>query len=291
MKSACISVVGRPSSGKSSLVNRLCGHKISIVSAVPQTTRNNIRGILTGERGQLVFLDTPGFYLSEKNFNLRLQHVMKESLGDADLVLYVVDVSRPAGDEERAIRELLRPSAGRLVLALNKNDLAADQGAAALAEARAVFPAAPAAAVSALTGDGLDPLLGLLYDASPEGEAMYPPDFYTDQDPGFRIAELVREEVLNNTAEEVPHAVYVEIADLEMHDDGNELWVRGFICVERESQKGIVIGRGGEKIRKIMAAAAAAVRPLFPYRITLDFRVKVRPRWRRDDSLLKTLIH
>jgi GTP-binding protein Era len=315
MKSAAVSLIGRPSSGKSSLVNLLCGGKVSIVSAAPQTTRNRVRGILTEERGQLVFLDTPGFYLSEKKFNLRLQGVIRESLADADLALYVVDASRPEGEEERAVRELIAPQAARLVVAVNKTDLAADRGAVALAAARAAFPAAGAAAVSALTGAGREDLLGLLFAAAPEGEPMYPGDFYTDQEPAFRIAELVREQVILHTTQEIPHAVYVEIADMEMRNEGpvpsgvegpvpsgvegpvpsgvegTELWVRGFICVERESQKGIVIGRGGEKIRSIMTRAREAANALFPYKVSLDFRVRVRPRWRRDDTLLKKLIN
>ncbi|MBN2353547.1 MAG: GTPase Era [Spirochaetales bacterium] len=291
MKSATVSLVGRPSSGKSSLVNALCGGKVSIVSPVPQTTRNRVRGILTEERGQLVFLDTPGFHLSEKKINLRLQGVVRESLGESDLSLYVVDVSRPEGEEERAVRALLAHHVARLVLALNKIDLAADRGAAALAAARSAFPGAGAAAVSALSGEGREALLAALFAAAPEGDLMYPPEYYTDQDPGFRIAELVREQVILRTAEEIPHAVYVEIADLEMREEGRELWARGFICVERESQKGIVIGRKGEKIRDIVSKAQAAANGLFPYRVTLDFRVKVRPRWRRDDLLLRKLIN
>ncbi len=291
MKSATVSLVGRPSSGKSSLVNALCGGKVSIVTAVPQTTRNRVRGIMTEERGQLVFLDTPGFHLTEKKFNLRLQGVVKDSLGDSDLALYVVDVSRPEGEEERAVRALLAPHAARLVTALNKIDLVSDRGAAALAAARSAFPGAAAVAVSALTGEGREALLAALFAAAPEGEPMYPPEYYTDQEPGFRIAELVREQVILHTAEEIPHAVYVEIADLEMHDEGRELWARGFICVERESQKGIVIGRGGEKIRDIVKKAQAAANELFPYRVALDFRVRVRQRWRRDDNLLRKLIN
>ncbi len=291
MKSATVSLVGRPSSGKSSLVNLLCGGKVSIVSAVPQTTRNRVRGILTEARGQLVFLDTPGFYLSEKKFNLRLQGVVRESLAESDLALYVIDVTRPEGEEERSVRALLAPHAGKLVVACNKIDLAADGGAAAVAAAKTVFPQAAAAPVSARTGAGRNGLLDALFAAAPEGEAMYPDEYYTDQEPGFRIAEIVREQVILHTAEEIPHAVYVEIADLEMHNEGTELWARGFICVERESQKGIVIGKKGDKIRDIMTKARATVNEIFPYKVSLDFQVRVRPRWRRNDNLLRKLIN
>jgi GTPase len=291
MKSAVISLIGRPSSGKSSLLNLLCGHKVSIVSAVPQTTRNRIRGIVTEARGQFMFLDTPGYHLAGRKINLLLQGVCRESLDESDLILYLVDVTRESGEEERAIRELLAPYSGRLVVALNKIDLVRDNGAAARAVTAPALPGAPIVALSALTGAGRDDLLDELFRLAPEGEALYPEEFYTDQEPGFRISEMIREKAMRATDEEVPHATYVEIADLELRDEGREMWVRGFICVERESQKGILIGRGGEKIRKIMAEAAADLAGLFPYRLSLDFRVRVRPRWRRDDRLLKKLIY
>jgi GTP-binding protein Era len=290
MKSAVITLIGRPSSGKSSLVNLICGHKVSIVSAVPQTTRNRIRGIFTDSGGQFVFLDTPGYHLAAKKYNLHLQGVCREALHDSDLILYLVDVTRETGEEEEAIRKLLGPFSERLVIALNKIDLAGDHIMAARRAAAEAFPRATIVCVSAKTGAGREELLASLLAAAPEGEPLYPEDFYTDQQPEFRIAEMVREKVMLHTAQEIPHAVYVEIADMEMHGGGEELWVRGFICVERESQKGIVIGRGGEKIKQIMSEAAADLAILFPYRLTLDFRVRVRPRWRRDDRLLHKLI-
>jgi GTP-binding protein Era len=291
MKSAVVTLIGRPSSGKSSLLNRICGHKVSIVSAVPQTTRNRIRGVHTDERGQFVFLDTPGYHLDARKFNLLLQGICREALEESDLILYVVDVTREAGEEEAAIRTLLAPLAGRLVTALNKVDLAGDGGTAARVEIERALTPAPVVLVSATTGAGRDDLLAALFAAAPEGDLLYPDEFYTDQPPEFRIAEMVREKVMLHTSQEVPHAVYVEIADMEMRSEGRELWVRGFICVERESQKGIVIGRGGEKIRTILSEAAADLNGLFPYRLSLDFRVRVRPRWRRDDRVLKKLIY
>jgi GTP-binding protein Era len=291
MKSAVITVIGRPSAGKSSLVNMISGHKVSIVSGVPQTTRNKIRAIYSDERGQLVFLDTPGYYACEKKINLLLQHVMKESLEEVDLVLYLVDLSRSAGVEEQALIDIVKPHSAKLAVVFNKIDLESSHRSETVSLFENALGALPSCRVCALTGEGREELLKLLFGLSPEGEILYPREFYTDQEPAFRIAEIVRERVIANTREEIPHAVYVEIADMEMNAENTQLWVRGFICVERESQKGIVIGEKGSKIRAIMDEARAIVREIFPYAVALDFRVRVRPRWRRDDLLLKRLIY
>jgi GTP-binding protein Era len=273
------------------LVNTLCGHKLSIVSNVPQTTRNKIRGIYTSEEGQLVFIDTPGYYNSEKKFNLRLQGVMQEALEETDLVLYLIDVSRAPGEEEYALLEIVKQVKEKLVVALNKIDIAGRARDEITALVKKTVGECAIVETSALEGTGKERLLRVLLLAAPEGEMLYPADYYTDQEPGFRIAEIVREKVIANTREEVPHAVYVEIADMEMRENDTRLWVRGFICVERDSQKGIVIGRDGEKIRLILREAHAAISGIFPYAVELDFRVRVRPRWRRNEALLKRLIY
>jgi GTP-binding protein Era len=305
VKSAVVAVIGRPSSGKSTLVNALCGGKVSIVSPVPQTTRNRVRGILTTERGQIVFIDTPGFHLSEKKFNTYMTDLVSSTVAEADAVLYVVDGTRAAGDEEKALQESLRTTSRPLVVCVNKLDAAGPAWAEAVAAVRiALFagsvtgaaqgsgsgsPAGPFE-ISALAGTGIDPLKDALFTLAPDGDQMYPPDYYTDQTPEFRISEIVREQATLLTREEIPHSIYVRIEDLEMQDEGETLWARGFICVERESQKGIVVGRGGEKIRTIVHEAERALNELFPYRIRLDMRVKVDREWRKRDPLLRKMI-
>jgi GTP-binding protein Era len=290
MKSAFIGLIGRPSSGKSTLLNRMCGGKVSIVSPVPQTTRNRIRGILNAAPGQLVFVDTPGYQLSEKRLNLHLRSLARQTLEESDLLLYIVDQSRSPGEEERALMELLRAHEERLAVALNKIDLEPGSLPAIEQELRRAFAAPRLYPVSALTGAGLDPLLAALWALAPEGERFYPEEYYTDQSPEFRIAEIVREKAIQQTRQEVPHALYVELSDLEMRKEGRELWARGFLCVERESQKGILVGRGGERIKAIVRGAEAELAELFPYDVKLDIRVKVRPRWRQDETLLARLI-
>ncbi|MGO9409868.1 MAG: GTPase Era [Spirochaetia bacterium] len=290
MKSAVVAVVGRPSAGKSTLVNALCGAKVSIVSPVPQTTRNRVRGILNAEDAQLVFIDTPGFHLSTKKINTYMTGIVSSTLGEVDIILYVVDGSRASGEEEKAISEAVRAARKPTVICLNKKDVAGEVWAQVREGACGFLPDAAPFEVSASAGTGLEALREKLIQLSPDGEQMYPPDYYTDQTPEFRISEIVREKVTLGTREEVPHSVYVRIEDVEMHDEGETLWARGFICVERESQKGIIVGRAGDKIRQIVHDSEAELSEIFPWRVKLDLRVKVDREWRKRDPLLKKMI-
>jgi GTP-binding protein Era len=291
MKAAFVGILGRPSSGKSTLLNRICGGKVSIVSPVPQTTRNRIRGILTAPAGQLVFVDTPGFHRSERKMNLRLRGLALQALGEADLALYLVDVTRPPGEEEHALMAALAPHEDRLVVALNKTDVTPNHLPEAERGLRRAFRAPRLHPVSALTGAGLEALLAELWRLAPEAEPFYPPDVYTDQTPEFRIAEIVREKAIRDLREEVPHALYVHIEDLEMRQGNSELWARAVIYVERDSQKAILVGRGGQRVKGIARDAEAELSELFPYPVKIDLRVKVRPKWRHDENLLARLIH
>jgi GTP-binding protein Era len=290
MKSAVVAIVGRPSSGKSTLLNALCGGKISIVSPVPQTTRNRVRGILTTDAGQIVFIDTPGFHISERKFNRYMTDLVSSTLAETDFSLYVVDGTRAFGDEERALLEALHRVARPIVACLNKADAAGSSWAAVRAEIETALPTVPLLDISALTGAGLDILRERLFALSPEGDQLYPPDYYTDQTPDFRISEIVREKAMLQTREEVPHALYVRMEDLEMRDDGATLWARGFICVERESQKGILVGKAGDRIRAIVRDAEKDLAEIFPYAVKLDIRVKVDHEWRKRDPLLRKMI-
>ncbi|UCF96639.1 MAG: GTPase Era [Spirochaetaceae bacterium] len=291
MKAAFVGLVGRPSCGKSTLINRICGHKVSIISPVPQTTRNRVRGIYSGEPGQLVFVDTPGFHLSDKKINLHLKELATMTLSEVEIVLYLIDVTRAPGDEERALIELLRSYENKLIVALNKIDIAEGHVEEVRTELSASLNQAPVHIVSALTGQGVEALLETIWERAPEGERMYPEDYYTDQSPEFRIAEIIREKAILQTRQEVPHSLFVDISDMEMKEGDRYLWVRGFIYVERESQKGIVVGKGGEKIKTIVRSAEQECNHLFPYRVKLDIRVKTRPKWRKDEGLLKKLIN
>jgi GTPase len=290
VKSALVGIVGRPSAGKSTLMNRLCGAKISIVSPVPQTTRNRVRGILNRPEGQLVFMDTPGFHLSEKKFNRYLTDLVSVTLGDSDIVLYLVDGTRPFGDEERTLLEKLRSAAKPCIIAINKSDRKGGAWKEIRSAVTEALPGASVHEVSALAGEGVEALASALLAMAPEGDQLYPEEFYTDQDPPFRIAEIIREKAIAYTRAELPHALYVRLEDLEMSASGDRLHVRGFILVERESQKGIVVGRAGDKIRAIVSEAEHELRGIFPYPVDLDLRVKVDRDWRKRDPLLKEMI-
>ncbi len=291
MKSAFITLIGRPSAGKSTLMNELCGHKISIVAPSPQTTRNRVRGILTDPRGQLVFIDTPGYHLSDKKLNLQLKSVSVSALEDADLILYVVDSSRKTGEEEDNIADILSGFHKKLIIAVNKTDVPGSKSKDLINKYSELFPEAAVLPVSALEPKGIDDLKLILFDRAETGEKMYPDEFFTDQEPEFRASEIIREKAINRVKEELPHAIYVEIADMEEAEDGKVLWIRAFLIVERESQKGIVVGRGGAGIKAIRVEAQKELNKIFPYRVMLDLRVKANSKWRRNDQVLKKLIY
>ena len=280
-KAAFVAIIGRPSAGKSTLVNKICGEKVSIVSAVPQTTRDAIRGICTREQGQLVFVDTPGRHKSEKKFNIKLSEISAKAVMDSDLVLYVLDATRAPGPEETEIAAFLAPHSGRTIAVINKIDDKNADPARAREFVSQYFPeqGLRCCAVSAKTGEGLEPLLEALYAMSPEGEAFYGAEYYTDQEVDFRIAEIIREKAINRLRDEIPHALRVEIADTKFDENAEagrgKLWARAFIIVERESQKGIVVGKGGLMIRAIRLSALKELDRIFDWKIELDLRVKV----------------
>jgi len=286
-----VAIIGRPSVGKSTLLNRFCGEKVAITSGVPQTTRNAIRGIVNREQGQLVFVDTPGRHKSEKKINKKLTEVSTRVLYDSDLVLYVLDSTRAPGAEEEDIASSLAPLAEKTAVAINKTDLASADKARALEFLSQKLPALPEErvfAVSAATGEGIEELLGALYAMAKEGKPLYDGEYYTDQETGFRIAEIIREKAINRLRQELPHSLYVDIADLELKDE--KLWVRAFIIVERESQKGMVVGKGGEMIKAIRLAALKDLKNIFDWKIDLDLRVKTAKDWRHNDRTLHRII-
>ena len=288
-KSAFVAIVGRPSAGKSTLLNALCGAKVSIVSSVPQTTRNTIRGIVTKPEGQLIFVDTPGYHISDKKLNLRLGELVRQSLSEVDLILYVIDALREPGKEEEAIIELLSKETRRIVVAINKID---HPDARPLFIEEFVIPRLPGAqriSISASQRTNLDSLLGALFTLAPEGPLWYPQEIYTDQEPVFRIGEIIREKAILHTRDELPHAIAVEYRESSQRADG-VLFARFDILVERDSQKAIVIGKKGSIIKLIREEAEADLKELFDYPVKLQLQVTVDPDWRKSDSMLARMI-
>ncbi|MCQ2579097.1 MAG: GTPase Era [Treponemataceae bacterium] len=292
-KTAMVAIVGRPSSGKSTFLNTASGEKVSIVSPIPQTTRNAVRGIVNTSYGQLVFVDTPGYHNSDKKLNLKLRAIAEEQLGDADLILYLVDSTRTPGEEEALIADLVSPFKDKTVIGINKIDLPEAKPKAVRSFLERFFSAMPKERIieiSAEKDQNINDVLLQLYNLAPEAEPLYPEEYYTDQEVDFRIAEIIREKAMNSLFDEIPHAIYVEISDMEWRKNGKELWVRAFLVVERESQKGMVIGKGASMIKHIRIESIKQLRRIFDYRVDLDLQVKVNKNWRQKDLVLQKLI-
>ncbi len=293
MKCATVAIIGRPSSGKSTWVNTVCERKVSITASTPQTTRNAIRAIFTDQRGQLIFTDTPGYHTSEQTMNLRLQETTRSALGESDTILYMIDPKRAAGKEEQAIVDLVLAAKVPVVVALNKKDIAKPQE---IEEAKQFVierfgESTPILELSAKEDTGVDEVLIELFKLAPEGELLYPEETYTDQPLEFRISEIIREKAIALVTEELPHAIYVEVADLEYTEAQGSIWIRAFIIVERETQKGIVVGRGGNGIKKIRQQSFKEIKKLFPgMQVHLDLRVKAQPKWRKNTIVLDRIL-
>ncbi len=289
-RSGFIAVVGRPNVGKSTLMNAILGQKIAIVSSRPQTTRNRITGVLTQEATQMVFVDTPGIHQPKHKLGEFMVEEALDSIPDADIILWVVDVAKmPRADDER-VAEVLRSQDLAVVLAMNKIDLA--PAAALLKHSEAYRALAPAAvsdiAISALKNLGLEALLETLQQQLPLGPRYFPPEQVTDIQERFLAAELIREKVLRNLRQEVPHAVAVDVQAFEERANG-KVYIAARIFVERDSQKGILLGKGGSMLKRIGSEARKEIEVELDSPVYLDLHVKVKPKWRRDDAELRRL--
>jgi GTP-binding protein Era len=283
-----VSVVGRPNVGKSTLVNALVGEKVAITSPRPQTTRNTIRGVRTDAETQFVFVDTPGLHKPRTALGARLNALVEGSIADADAVLFVLDATQRIGPGDRRIAGRLAVTATPVVVALNKIDRAGkDDVLEQLAEA-AEWEFTAYVPISALRDDGLDRVVAELTDLVPGGPFLFPPEMHTDQPERVFAAELVREKYLARLREELPHSVAVVVGDIETTGDGVVI-VPATVYVERESQKGIVIGKGGELAKAVGSEARADLERLFGAQVFLDLRVKVEKDWQRNDPSLDRL--
>ena len=293
LKTAVVAIIGRPSAGKSTFLNTACQEPVSIVSAIPQTTRNAIKGIVNTSFGQLIFIDTPGYHDSEKKLNLRLKDITESQLDDIDCVLYIIDSTRQTGKEEELTAQLLKNLQQKTVVAINKADSHLSKPIPVRQFIKETLPEIPKDRIFQISAEkdtGINEVLRALYDIAPEGEPLYGEELYTDQDLTFRVCEVIRGEAINRLQDEIPHSVYVEVADIEHRNEGKKLWIRAFLCVERESQKGIVIGKGASKIKEIRLAAIKKLSEIYIQKIDLDLQVKIDKNWRQKDYTLKKLI-
>jgi GTP-binding protein Era len=284
LRSGFLAVAGRPNVGKSTLVNALAGGKVAIVSDKPQTTRRRVMGIANGDGYQLVLADLPGFQRPRDALTERMQRTVDRSLDDVEAIVFVLSARERIGAGDRYIAERVFSLGVPVVIALNKVDQVKPghiaeqmQTAAKLGDFHSLHP------VSAITGDGVEELRGDLVELLPEGPAYYPTEQRSDLDPELQISELVREKALHLTREEVPHAISVEVEEV------TEKVVRATIFVETESQKQIVIGKGGSVVKKIGTRARPEIEFLLGHPVFLELKVKTRPKWRQDEAMLERL--
>lgn len=288
MKSGSVSLVGRPNAGKSTLLNRIVGHKLAIVSDKPQTTRTRVVGVKHYPEGQVVFVDTPGVHKPTHRMNRRMVNVAREAMREVDVLVLVVDVSVKAGPGDRFMLEMVKGLTKPVLLALNKVDRIAKTRLLPMIEQyRQAHPFVEIVPISAADGTNVDRLEAAILVSVPEGEPLYPPEYLTDQTDRFFVSEIVREQVLHLTHDELPFstAVIVDRWD-EGAGEGDILKLYCTILVDRESQKPIVVGKGGAMIKAIGTAARAELMATFERRIHLDLHVKVKSEWRDDERVL-----
>jgi GTP-binding protein Era len=285
-KSGFVSFLGRPNAGKSTLLNRIVGHKLAIVSDKPQTTRTRILGVKNYPEGQIVFVDTPGVHKPTHRMNVRMVDIALESMREVDVLCLVVDVAVKAGPGDRYLLNILKDVKTPAVLALNKVDLIAKPKLLPIIDQyRREHPFVEIVPVSATDGTNVDALEKLFLQYLPDGQPLYPADYVTDQPERFFIGEIVREKVLQLTRDELPFSTAVIVDRIEDAADG----ITNIYCtilVDRESQKPIVVGRAGSMIKQIGTAARAELERYLESRVYLDLHVKVKSEWRDDERLL-----
>ncbi len=284
------SLIGRPNAGKSTLLNLIVGTKIAIVSDKPQTTRNRIVGVKNYDDGQIVFVDTPGIHRPLHRLNVRMVDAAVETLREVDVVTLLFDASSRPGRGDEYVSGLLQRVTAPVVLVLNKIDLVSKPTLLPLMErAQKWYRFAAIVPVSAATGDGVDRLERVLLDHMPQANPIYPDDYLTDQPERVLAAEIVREKVLQHTHAELPFSTAVAVDQFDESERDELLKLYCTIYVEQESQKPIVIGRGGEMIKRIGTDARHDLERLFDTRVFLDLRVKVNPDWRNNERVLDAL--
>ena len=288
IKSGFVAIVGRPNAGKSTLINALVGAQVSIVTPVPQTTRNRILGIVNRPDAQIVFMDTPGIHKPLSRLNEQMMAFVRQALAERDLVLLIVDASEKFGRGDEFALVLLKQYAPRAILLLNKIDVIAKQRLlplidrySKLHEFEEIIP------ISAAKGSGLEEVMAAVLKCLPEGPRYFPPDMYTDQPERFLASEIIREKVIRHTRQELP---YVTAVLIERFEEGETITnIYATIVVEKDSQRPIIIGAGGQQIKQIGTEARRELEKLFPPKVFLELFVKVEPHWRDSRAVVSSL--
>jgi GTP-binding protein Era len=287
-KSGFIAIIGRPNVGKSTLLNTLLGEKVAIVSEKPQTTRNRIRGVKNLEDAQIIFVDTPGIHRAKGLLNEYMVRQAMASLKDVDGVLYLVEATRGIDEVEEFIISSLKRFKTPVILAINKVDVSAKPRLLPLIEEYSKrFPFIEIVPISALNGDGVDLLTDILPGVLPEGPRYFPEDILTDQSERFVVSEIIREKVFIFTRQEVPYSAAVFVEEFKEDAEKNLVTIKAVINVERDSQKGIIIGKGGKMIKTIGSSARVDIERLLGVRVFLELFVRVQKEWTKNRRSLK----
>jgi GTP-binding protein Era len=287
-KSGFVTIIGRPNVGKSTLMNRLIGQKIAITSNKPQTTRNRIQTVYTDERGQVVFLDTPGIHKAKNKLGEYMVNVAQNTFDEVDAILWLVEPSTFIGAGERHIAEQLQRVKTPVILIINKIDTVKKEEVLIFIDAyRKIYDFAEIVPVSALKGDNADTVLDVIYKYLPYGTNFYDEDTVTDQPERQIVAELIREKALRILDEEIPHGIAVSIDSMKTREKGGIVDIEATIVCERDSHKGIVIGKGGAMLKRIGSAARKDIEDMLEQKVNLQLWVKVKKDWRDSDFLMK----
>ncbi len=287
-KSGYVSIVGAPNAGKSTLLNRMLKEKISITSKKPQTTRNRILGVLHRTKSQMVFFDTPGVFQAKDKLNVRIVDTALSALGDADLVLVVVDVSRPDPNAERYLVKRLKSQKQPVVLAMNKIDLIEKSGLLEIiAKWSSVYGFKDVVPISAQYGTQVEDLITAIEKILPNGPPFFPEDTLTDVSERFIVAELIREQVFRMTGEEIPYATAVTVDTFKAKKEGRLISIEATIHLERDSQKGIIIGKHGGKLKQIGTQSREQIEQLLGTKVFLKLFVRIQKNWRKDTKAIR----
>ena len=289
-RSGFAGIVGRPNVGKSTLLNNLMHRKLAIISEKPQTTRNKIRCVWTRDDAQIIFVDTPGFHKPKNALGERLNKAVRETFSEVDIIVLILDGTQTIGRGDLFIAGELAELDTPVIAVLNKRDrLSADQLEAQMAVAEKLGDFRDIIPVSAKTGENVHALIERIVEFLPEGPKYYPEDVFTDQPASFIVAELIREKVLQLTREEIPHSVAVIVEGIEKREDKDLVDVEAVIYVERDSQKGIIIGKGGRMLKEIGTRARVEIEPLLGERVFLRLQVAVEKDWAKRPQMVKRL--
>jgi GTP-binding protein Era len=288
VKSGFVAVVGRPNVGKSTLVNRMVGDKVAITSTRPQTTRNVIRGVVHGDGYQIVLVDTPGLHKPRTELGSRLNSLVYGTLSEADIVLFLIDATMPVGPGDRLIAERLIEADADVIVAVNKVDRARREETVSQLVEASEWPFEHYFPISAETGEGVSEMVEELVGHLPDGPQFYPEEMTTDQPESLVVAEIVREKFLDRLRDELPHALVVRVEDIDQRDDGL-IDIAADVIVERSSQKGIVIGKGGSLLKTAGSEARIELEALFGERVHLNLQVVVEKDWQHRPQLLDRL--